>query len=72
MHVLLGLSMVLNYLHYSINGIPPKNRKVLQLFRLLQINNGVFVKVTKATEQMLRLVEPYVTYGYAITHIANG
>jgi large subunit ribosomal protein L7e len=36
----------------------------LQLLRLLQINNGVFVKVTKATQQMLRLVEPYITYGY--------
>ncbi len=47
----------------SINNIAPKPRKILQLFRLLQINNGVFVKVTKATEQMLRLVEPYVTYG---------
>ena len=49
---------------YSINNIAPKPRKILQLLRLLQINNGVFVKVTKATEQMLRLVEPYVTYGY--------
>ena len=48
----------------SINEIAPKPRKILQLLRLLQINNGVFVKVTKATEQMLRLVEPYVTYGY--------
>ena len=47
----------------SINEIAPKPRKVLQLLRLLQINNGVFVKVTKATQQMLRLVEPYVTYG---------
>ncbi|CCO28024.1 60S ribosomal protein L7 [Rhizoctonia solani AG-1 IB] len=41
----------------------PKPRKILQLLRLLQINNGVFVKVTKATGQMLRLVEPYVTFG---------
>ena len=49
----------------GINEIAPKPRKILQLLRLLQINNGVFVKVTKATEQMLRLVEPYVTYGYA-------
>ena len=47
----------------SINEIAPKPRKILQLLRLLQINNGVFVKVTKATEQMLRLVEPYITYG---------
>ena len=51
--------------HCSINNIAPKPRKILQLLRLLQINNGVFVKVTKATEQMLRLVEPYVTYGCA-------
>ena len=41
----------------------PKPRKILQLLRLLQINSGVFVRVTKATQQMLRLVEPYVTYG---------
>jgi large subunit ribosomal protein L7e len=48
----------------SINEIAPKPRKILQLLRLLQINSGVFVRVTKATQQMLRLVEPYVTYGY--------
>ena len=47
----------------SINEIAPKPRKILQLLRLLQINSGVFVKVTRATEQMLRLVEPYITYG---------
>ena len=47
----------------SINEIAPKPRKILQLLRLLQINNGIFVRVTRATEQMLRLVEPYITYG---------
>ncbi|KAG5219993.1 60S ribosomal protein [Salix suchowensis] len=47
----------------GINEIAPKPRKILQLLRLLQINNGVFVKVTRATQQMLRLVEPYITYG---------
>jgi len=47
----------------GINGISPKPRKVLQLFRLRQINNGVFLKVNKATINMLRLIEPYVTYG---------
>lgn len=48
----------------GINKIPPKPRKVLQLLRLNQINSGVFVKVTKATAELLRLVEPYVAYGY--------
>ncbi|KAL8280837.1 hypothetical protein RQP46_006841 [Phenoliferia psychrophenolica] len=47
----------------GINNIAPKPRKILQLLRLLQINNGVFVKVTKATTQMLLLIEPYITYG---------
>ncbi|AAS53290.1 AFL082Wp [Eremothecium gossypii ATCC 10895] len=48
----------------GINKIAPKPRKVLQLLRLNQINSGVFVKVTKATTELLRLVEPYVAYGY--------
>lgn len=47
----------------GINKIPPKPRKIMQLLRLLQINNGVFVKLTKATSQMLTLIEPYVAYG---------
>ncbi len=34
------------------------------MLRLLSINNGVFVRVTKATIELLRLVEPYVAYGY--------
>lgn len=41
----------------------PKTRKILQLLRLRQIHNGVFVKLNKATANMLRLVEPYITYG---------
>ncbi|KAI8379432.1 ribosomal protein L30, ferredoxin-like fold domain-containing protein [Radiomyces spectabilis] len=47
----------------GINDIHPKVQKILQLFRLLQINNGVFVRLNKATSQMLQIIEPYVTYG---------
>jgi len=47
----------------GISKIAPKPKKILQLLRLLQINNGVFVRVTKATTQMLHIVEPYITYG---------
>ncbi|EJT46470.1 60s ribosomal protein l7 [Trichosporon asahii var. asahii CBS 8904] len=47
----------------GISKLAPKPKKILQLLRLLQINNGVFIRVTKATEQMLRLVEPYIAYG---------
>jgi ribosomal protein L30/L7E len=58
------VSVMTNLPSASINEIAPKPRKILQLLRLLQINNGVFVKVTRATQQMLRLVEPYITYGF--------
>merc|ERR1711973_974289 len=43
----------------GINQVSPKVRKVLQLLRLRQINNGVFIKMNKATTNMLRICEPY-------------
>jgi len=48
----------------GINGLHPRPRKILQLFRLRQINNGVFVRLNKATVNMLRVIEPYVAWGY--------
>lgn len=54
------------YLLRSINGLHPKPRKVLQLLRLRQINNGVFIRLNKATINMLRLAEPYITWGSVI------
>jgi len=48
----------------GIIGMSPKVRKILQLLRLRQIHNGVFVKLNGATIKMLRLVEPYIAYGF--------
>eukprot|EP01134_Creolimax_fragrantissima_P005424 CFRG5424T1 len=48
----------------GIIGVDPKTTKILQLLRLRQIHNGVFIKVNKATINMLRRIEPYVAYGY--------
>ncbi|KAK2633006.1 hypothetical protein EUGRSUZ_L00752 [Eucalyptus grandis] len=48
----------------GINAMHPKTRTILQLLRLRQIFNGVFLKVNKATVNMLHRVEPYVTFGY--------
>jgi 60S ribosomal protein uL30 len=47
----------------GIMRVAPKTRKILQLLRLRQVNNGVFVRLNKASIIMLRLVEPYITYG---------
>ncbi|XP_015271674.1 PREDICTED: 60S ribosomal protein L7 [Gekko japonicus] len=52
------------YVPADINGVSPKVRKVLQLLRLRQIFNGTFVKLNKASINMLRIVEPYIAWGY--------
>lgn len=48
----------------GIIGIHPKVVKILRLLRLRQIHNAVLVRLNKATINMLRLVEPYIAYGY--------
>merc|ERR1712178_602705 len=48
----------------GINQLSPKPKKTLQLLRLRQIGNAVFVKLNKASLEMLRIVEPFVTWGY--------
>ena len=48
----------------SVNGVHPKVRKTLKLLRLRQINNSAFVRLNKATINMLRIAEPYIAWGY--------
>jgi len=48
----------------GINHIDPRTKRILRLFRLRQINNAVFLRVNKATLNMLKHIDPYVTYGY--------
>jgi len=48
----------------GILGISPKPRKVLQLLRLRQLHNAVFVRLNKATLSMLKIAEPYIAWGY--------
>ena len=47
----------------GLNRIEPKVKKILQLFRLRQIHNAVFIRNTTATMNMLRVIEPWVTHG---------
>eukprot|EP01059_Diplonema_ambulator_P023471 TRINITY_DN3898_c0_g2_i2.p2 TRINITY_DN3898_c0_g2~~TRINITY_DN3898_c0_g2_i2.p2 ORF type:complete len:261 (+),score=112.72 TRINITY_DN3898_c0_g2_i2:52-783(+) len=48
----------------GINDVAPKPRKILQLLRLRQIHTGVFIKLNKATLNMLKRVEAFVAWGY--------
>lgn len=50
------------------NKLPPKPKKILELLRLRQINNAVFIKCNKCTLMMLRWVQTYITYGYPTVH----
>lgn len=36
----------------------------MRLLRLRQLHNGVFVRLNKATINMIRTVEPLITYGF--------
>ena len=40
------------------------NSNVIICSRLRQINNGVFIRINRATHNMLKLVEPYIAWGY--------
>jgi len=48
----------------GINAVAAKTRKILQILRLRQIHNGVFIRLNKATINLLRYVEPYIIWGY--------
>jgi len=48
----------------GINHLAPQVRKILQLFRLRQIHNATLVRVNRATLNMLKKVEPFVTFGF--------
>merc|ERR1711939_1115344 len=48
----------------GLNDMHPKTKKILQITRLRQMNLGVFMKISKASTEMLKRVEPYLSYGY--------
>merc|ERR1739847_103087 len=48
----------------GINQLWPKPKKTLQLLRLRQIGNAVFIRLNKASIQMLRICDPFIAWGY--------
>ncbi|EAX93808.1 60S ribosomal protein L7-2, putative [Trichomonas vaginalis G3] len=46
------------------NKLHPHVRKILHLFRLNQKHNAIFVRLNKATIEMLKRVTPQVAFGY--------
>ncbi|XP_054900567.1 60S ribosomal protein L7-like 1 [Poeciliopsis prolifica] len=48
----------------EIKGVSPKVMKVIQLMRLRKIFSGNFIKINKTSMQMMKIVEPYVAWGF--------
>uniref|UniRef100_A0A672FGG1 Ribosomal protein L7-like 1 n=1 Tax=Salarias fasciatus TaxID=181472 RepID=A0A672FGG1_SALFA len=48
----------------EIKGVSLQVRKVIQMLRLRKIFSGSFVKVCKTSVAMLKVVEPYVAWGF--------
>ena len=53
----------------GVNGVSPKVQKVLQLLRLWQIFSSTFVKLSKASVNMLRVVKPYIPKRLSNQHV---
>ena len=47
-----------------ISVVSPEDQKVLRLISICQIFNSTFVKLNKVSDNMLRIVEPYIASGY--------
>ncbi|KAM4632788.1 60S ribosomal protein L7-like 1 [Polymixia lowei] len=48
----------------EIKGVSPKVMKVVHMLRLRKIFSGAFVKINKASMAMMKVVEPYVAWGF--------
>ncbi|KAM3603596.1 uncharacterized protein V6R79_025672 [Siganus canaliculatus] len=48
----------------EIKGVSPKVMKVIQMLRLRKIFSGAFVKINKTSVAMMKMVEPYVAWGF--------
>ncbi|XP_020366490.1 60S ribosomal protein L7-like 1 [Rhincodon typus] len=47
-----------------IHGVSPKVQKIIQMLRLRQLYSGSFIKLNKTSLKMLKMVEPYVAWGF--------
>ncbi|XP_003971413.1 60S ribosomal protein L7-like 1 [Takifugu rubripes] len=48
----------------EIKGVSPKVMKVIHMLRLGKIFSGTFVEINKTSVSMMKLVEPYVAWGF--------
>mmetsp|Transcript_125569 Transcript_125569/g.187529 ORF Transcript_125569/g.187529 Transcript_125569/m.187529 type:complete len:272 (-) Transcript_125569:34-849(-) len=49
---------------YADRDIDERSQKILNSFRLTKINFARLVQLNEFTKKMIRVIEPYITYGY--------
>lgn len=54
-----------------IKGVSPKVMKVIQMLRLRKIFSGAFVKINKTSVNMMKIVEPYVAWGWVVGELRS-
>ncbi|KAM9840833.1 60S ribosomal protein L7-like 1 [Aulostomus maculatus] len=48
----------------EIKGVSPKVMKVIKMLRIRKIFSGAFVQISKNSVAMMKIVEPYVAWGF--------
>lgn len=56
--------LLIHFFPRSIKGVTKRVKRVMELLRLRKNYTGVFVKLNPLSLKMLRVVEPYVAWGY--------
>merc|ERR1739838_313766 len=48
----------------DVKGVSPKVLKVVQMLRVRKIFSGAFIKINKGSMAMMKVIEPYVAWGF--------
>merc|ERR1739838_361087 len=48
----------------DVKGVSPKVLKVVQMLRVRKIFSGAFAKINKGSMAMMKVIEPYVAWGF--------
>lgn len=54
-----------NFCHRK-NGLTPEIVKAFHHFRLNAVNSAVFIKLSPRNVKLLKIIEPYITWGYVM------
>jgi len=51
------------YVKHRVSSMTPRTARALKLLRLARLYSGCFLKLNMTTLHLLRVAEPYITWG---------